>query len=68
LLWGEEDVLRKAGNSDIEVVAMMFLDVSNEIDPVEEATFDRFPDVFPGWWVPSEGKDIATPMLFSGLG
>jgi hypothetical protein len=68
LLWGKEDVFRKAGNSDIEVVAMVLLNVSNEIDPVDKAALNRLPDFFPGWRIPSQSQDIATSMLFSGLG
>ena len=57
----------EAGNSDVKVIAVMFLDVPDEIDPVDETTFNRLPDVFPSWWVPSESEDIATAMLFSSL-
>lgn len=60
-------MLWKAWNSDVEVVDVMVLDMSNEIDPVDEATFNRLPDVFPDWWVPSESENIAAPMVFSSL-
>lgn len=44
----------EAGDSDVEVVAIVFLNVSNEVDPVNEATFNRLPDVFPNGRVPSK--------------
>ena len=58
----------KAGNSDIEVVVVVFLDVSNEIDSVDKASFDRLPDLFSGWRVPPKSQNIATSMLLSSLG
>lgn len=58
----------KTGKSDIKVVAVVFLDMSDEIDSMNKTTFDRLPDVFPGWWVPSESQNIATSMLLGGLG
>lgn len=57
----------EAWNGDVEVVAMVFLDMSNEINPVDKATFDGLPDVFAGWWITSESENIATSMLFGGL-
>ena len=68
LFWGEEGVFWKAGNSDIEVVAVVFLDVSNEVDSMDKATVDRLPDLFPGRRVPSKSQNIATPVLFGSLG
>jgi len=47
-------VLWKAGNSDIEVVAVVFLGVPNEVDSMDKASFDRLPNFFPGWRVPSK--------------
>jgi len=61
-------VFWKAGNSDIEVVVVVFLDVSNEVDPVDKASFDRLPDLFSGWRVPPKSQNIATSMLLSSLG
>lgn len=61
-------MLWKPGNGDAEVVAMVFLDVSNEIDPMDEAALNRLPDVFTDWWVPPESENIAAPMLLGGLG
>jgi len=60
-------VFWKAGNSYIEVVVVVLLDVSNEVDPVDKASFNRLPDLFPGWRVPSKGQNIAASVLFSGL-
>jgi len=67
LFWGEEDVFRKAGNSNIEVVAVVFLDVPNEVNPMGKATFHCLPNFFPDWRVPSKSQNVATPVLFSGL-
>jgi len=61
-------VFRKAGNSDIKVVAVVFLDVPNEVNPMGEASFHRLPDFFPGWRVSSKSQNVATSVLFSGLG
>ena len=61
-------MFRKARDGDIEVVAVMFLDVSNEIDPMHKASLNRLPDFFPSWRIPSESQNVATAMLFSGLG
>lgn len=58
----------KAGNSDVEVVVVVFFDVSNEIDPVDKASFDRLPDLFSDWRIPPKSQNIATPMLLSSLG
>ena len=58
----------KAGNSDIEVVAVVFLGVPNEVDSMDKASFDRLPDFFPGRGVPSKSQNIATSVLFSSLG
>lgn len=58
----------KAGNSDIEVIAVVFLDVSNEIDSVDKASFNCLPDLLPGWRIPSKSQNITTSVLFSSLG
>jgi hypothetical protein len=68
LLWRKEDVFREAWNRNIEVVPVVFLEVPNEINAVNKATFYGLPYVFPSWRIASEGQNIATPMLFSGLG
>lgn len=57
----------KAGNSDIEVVVVVFLDVPNEVDSMDKAPFYRLPDFFPGWGVPSKSQNIATSVFFSSL-
>ena len=67
LLWGEEDVLRKARNSDIEVVAVVFLDVSDEVDSMDKTSLNRLPDLFPGRRVPSKSKNITTSVFFGSL-
>lgn len=61
-------MLWEAWNSDIEVVAVVFLCVSNEINSMGKATFNRLPDICPSWWVASQSKNVATPMFFRGLG
>ena len=58
----------KAGNGDIEVIAIVSLDVSNEVDSMNEASFNRLPDFFSGWRVSSKSQNIATPVFFSSLG
>jgi hypothetical protein len=54
LLWGEEYLFWEAGNSNVEIFAVVSLGVSNEINAMDKATFDRLPDIFPGWRVTSE--------------
>ena len=58
----------KAGNSNIEVVAVVFLDVSDEVDSMDEASFNRLPDFFPSGRVPSKSQNVATSVLLSSLG
>jgi hypothetical protein len=65
---GEEDVFWEAGNSDIEVIVVVFLDVPNEVDSMDKASFDCLPDFFTGWRVPSKSQNIATSVVFSSLG
>jgi hypothetical protein len=36
-------MLRESGNGDLKVVAVVFADMTDEVDPVDEATFGRFP-------------------------
>ena len=67
LFWGEERMFWEARNSDVEVVAIVFLDVLNEIDSMNEAPFDRLPDLRPGWRIPTKCQNITTAMLFSSL-
>jgi len=67
LFWGEEDVFWKTGNSDIEVVVVVFLDVSDEVDSMNEASLNGLPDLFPGWRVSPKRQNIATAVLFSSL-
>ena len=57
----------KARNSDIEVVAVVLLDMSNKVDSVDKASFNRLPDLFPGWRVSSESQNITTPVFFCSL-
>jgi hypothetical protein len=64
---GQGDVLGEAGDGDVEVVAVFAADVSDEVDAVDEAPLDGLPFAFTVWWVTSEGEDIATPGLLSGL-
>jgi len=67
LLWGEEGVFWKTGNSDVEVVVIVFLDVSDEVDSMNEASLNGLPDLFPGWRVSPKCQNIATAVLFSSL-
>jgi len=67
LLWGEEGVFWKTGNSDIEVVAVVILDVSDEVDSMNKASVNGFPDLFPSWRVSPKCQNIATAVLFSSL-
>ena len=57
----------KAGNSDIEVVIVVFLDVSNEVDSMDKTSFNGLPDIFTSWGVPSKCQNIAASVLLSGL-
>lgn len=61
-------MLRKAGNCDIEVVVVVSLDVTNEINSMDKTAFDCLPNVFPRWRIPSQSQNITTSMLLSGLG
>ena len=58
----------EARDSDIEVVVMVLLDMSDEIDSMDKASVDGLPNLFSSWRVPSKGENIATAVLFSGLG
>lgn len=57
----------KSGNSNIEVVVVVFLDVSNEVDSMDKTSFDGLPDIFTGWGVPSKCQNIAASVLLSSL-
>ena len=60
-------MFRKAGNSDIEVVIVVFLDVSDEVDSMDETPFNSLPDIFTGWRVPPKSQNIATSVLLGSL-
>ena len=52
LLGGEKGVFWKAGNSHVEVVTVVSLDMPNEVDSVDKTSLDRLPDLLPGRRVP----------------
>lgn len=60
-------MFRKAGNSDIEVVVVVFLDVSDEVDSMDETAFNSLPDIFTGGGVASKCQNIATSVLLGSL-
>ena len=67
LFWGKEGVFWKTGNGDVEVVAVVFLDVSDEVDPMNETSVNGLPDLFPSWRVSPKCQNIATAVLLGSL-
>jgi hypothetical protein len=67
-LRGEEDMFWEARDSDIEVVVVVLLNMSDEVDPMDKASVDGLPNLFSSWRVPSKSENIATTVLLSGLG
>jgi hypothetical protein len=51
---------------DAEVVAISFLDESNELSSISEPIFYCDPAVLSKWWVTSQGKDVFDS-VFLGL-
>ena len=60
-------MLRETGDCDIKVVTIFSMDVSDEVNAVDETPFDRFPFFFALRWVPSEGEDVTASVLFRFL-
>ena len=60
-------MLRKTGDCDIKVVTIFFMNVSDEVNTVDEAPFDRFPFFFALRWVTSQGEDVTASVLFRFL-
>ena len=60
-------MLRETSDCDIKVVTVFFVDVSDKVNPVDEAPFDCFPFFFTLRRVTSEGEDVAASVLFSFL-
>ena len=67
LFLGEEGVFWKTGNSDIKVVAIVILDVSNEVDSMNKASVNSLPDLLSGWRVSPKRQNIAAAVIFSSL-
>lgn len=67
LLWREKLKLGEAGDCYVKVVPVIFMDVSDEIDSMDETTLDGFPLIFACRGVPTKGKDVTAPVLLRFL-
>lgn len=63
----QELVLRETCDGNVEVVAVLFTDMADEVDTVGETTFDNFPFVLSLWWISTKGKDVTAAELFRVL-
>ena len=60
-------MLRKAGDCNIEVVVIMFMNVLDEVNTMNEATLYSLPFFLPNWGVTSECQHILATVLFCFL-
>lgn len=60
-------MLRETGDCNIEVVIMMFMNVLDEVDTMNEATLYSLPFFLPSWGITSECQHILATVLFRCL-
>lgn len=56
-------MLGKSSDSNVEIVTIIIANVSDKVDAMYEASFDRFPLILALRRITSQGQDIATTML-----
>jgi hypothetical protein len=56
-------VLGETGDGDVEVIAIVFADMANEVNTVNEPILNCFPLVLATGWVTTKGKDVTTTSL-----